>query len=68
MASGTISIGGIHHLRLTVTDVDRSREFLHQASGLRRGGGVAPAPPGDPSAAEVYRILFGGSSWPVVIC
>jgi glyoxylase I family protein len=59
MASvSTISIGGIHHLRLTVTDVQRSREFYTGLLGFDVA--AESPPPDDPSAAEVYKILFGG--------
>jgi catechol 2,3-dioxygenase-like lactoylglutathione lyase family enzyme len=55
-----IEIGAIHHLRLTVTDVDRSREFY---TGLLGFDVAVESPPADdPSAeAEAMRgILFGG--------
>jgi catechol 2,3-dioxygenase-like lactoylglutathione lyase family enzyme len=53
-----VPIGGIHHLRLTVTDVDRSREFY---TSLLSFDVAAESPPlDDPSAAEVFKILFGG--------
>lgn len=57
-SAGTISIGGIHHLRLTVTDVQRSREFYTGLLGFDVA--AESPPPDDPSAAEVYKILFGG--------
>jgi glyoxylase I family protein len=57
-AARTIAIGGTHHLRLTVTDVERSREFY---TGLLGFDVAAESPPADdPTAAEVYKILFGG--------
>ena len=31
---GTIATGGIHHLRLTVTDVDRARAFYTEVLGF----------------------------------
>jgi len=53
-----IPCGDIHHLRLTVTDVKRSREFY---TGLLGFQVVAESPPpGDPAAAETFKILFGG--------
>jgi glyoxylase I family protein len=56
--AGQISLGGIHHLRLTVTDVDRSREFY---TGLLGFDVAVESPPADdPSADEVYKVLFGG--------
>jgi glyoxylase I family protein len=55
---GQIPAGDIHHLRLTVTDVQRSREFY--TSLLSFQVAVESPPDDDPSAAEVYKILFGG--------
>ena len=55
---GQIPIGDIHHLRLTVTDVQRSREFYTSLLGFQVA--VESPPPGDPSEAETFRILFGG--------
>jgi catechol 2,3-dioxygenase-like lactoylglutathione lyase family enzyme len=55
---GQIEIGGIHHLRLTVTDVARSREFY---TGLLGFEVVAESPPaGDPAADALYPVLWGG--------
>ena len=53
-----ISTGDIHHLRLTVTDLDRSREFYTSLLGFQVA--VESPPPEDPSAAEAFKILFGG--------
>ncbi len=55
---GQIPAGDIHHLRLTVTDVQRSREFYTSLLGFQVA--VEPPPDDDPSAAEVYKVLFGG--------
>jgi glyoxylase I family protein len=56
--AGQVATGGIHHLRLTVTDVQRSREFY---TGLLGFQVVAESPPADdPAAEEVFKILFGG--------
>ena len=53
-----IEIGGVHHLRLTVTDVVRSRLFY---TGLLGFEVVAESPPpDDPAAAEAYPVLWGG--------
>jgi glyoxylase I family protein len=53
-----LNIDGIHHLRLTVTDVQRSREFY---TGLLGFQVAAESPPADdPAADEVFKILFGG--------
>jgi glyoxylase I family protein len=53
----SIPCGDIHHLRLTVTDVQRSREFYTGLLGFQVA--VESPPPGDP-AAEAFKILFGG--------
>jgi glyoxylase I family protein len=53
-----ISTGDIHHLRLTVTDVTRSREFYTSLLGFQVA--VESPPPDDPSAAETFKVLFGG--------
>ncbi len=55
---GQIPTGEIHHLRLTVTDVERSREFYTQLLGFEVA--VESPPAGDPSAAEAFKVLFGG--------
>jgi glyoxylase I family protein len=49
-----IPCGDIHHLRLTVTDVQRSREFYTSLLGFQV---VAESPPPDDPA---FKILFGG--------
>ena len=56
--SGQIPTGEIHHLRLTVTDVERSRRFYTGLLGFEVA--VESPPDDDPSAAEVFKILFGG--------
>jgi glyoxylase I family protein len=53
-----ISTGDIHHLRLTVTDLDRSRAFYTSLLGFDVA--VESPPADDPSAAEMSKILFGG--------
>jgi glyoxylase I family protein len=53
-----IPTGDIHHLRLTVTDVERSREFYTQLLGFEVA--VESPPADDPSAAEAFKVLFGG--------
>ena len=53
-----IAIGPIHHLRLTVTDVQRSREFYTSLLGFDVA--VDSPPETDPSAAAMYKVLFGG--------
>ena len=55
---GQIPAGDIHHLRLTVTDLERSRRFYTGLLGFEVA--VESPPPDDPSAAEVFTTLFGG--------
>ena len=55
---GQIPTGDIHHLRLTVTDLGRSRQFYTGLLGFQVA--VESPPDDDPSAAEVFKILFGG--------
>jgi catechol 2,3-dioxygenase-like lactoylglutathione lyase family enzyme len=55
---GQIPTGDIHHLRLTVTDLERSREFYTSLLGFQVA--VESPPPGDPAEAEVFKVLFGG--------
>jgi glyoxylase I family protein len=55
---GQISTGDIHHLRLTVTDLERSRQFYTSLLGFEIA--AESPPPDDPSAGEVFKILFGG--------
>jgi catechol 2,3-dioxygenase-like lactoylglutathione lyase family enzyme len=53
-----IEISGIHHLRLTCTDVARSREFYTSLLGF---GVAAESPPeGTPEAESAYPVLWGG--------
>ncbi len=55
---GEIATSGIHHLRLTVTDVARSREFY---TGLLDFEVAAEAPPPDhPDAEAINKVMFGG--------
>ena len=53
-----IAAGPVHHLRLTVTDIQRSRQFYTHLLGFQVA--VESPPPGDPSEAEAFRVLFGG--------
>jgi len=55
---GQILTGDIHHLRLTVTDVERSRQFYTSLLGFEIA--AESPPPDDPAAAETFKILFGG--------
>lgn len=56
--AGQIATGGIHHLRLTVTDVDRSREFYTSLLGFDVA--VESPPDDDPSAEAAREVLWGG--------
>jgi glyoxylase I family protein len=56
--TGQVPTGDIHHLRLTVTDVDRSRWFYTTLLGFNVA--VESPSPDDPSADAVYEVLFGG--------
>jgi catechol 2,3-dioxygenase-like lactoylglutathione lyase family enzyme len=58
VVAGQIQTGDIHHLRLTVTDVERSRQFYTSMLGFEIA--AESPPPDDPSADEVFKILFGG--------
>jgi catechol 2,3-dioxygenase-like lactoylglutathione lyase family enzyme len=53
-----LDIGGVHHVRLTVTDVARSREFYTSLLGFEVA--VESPPEGDPNAEAAYKVLFGG--------
>ena len=55
---GQIPTGEIHHLRLTVTDLERSRQFYTSLLGFDVA--VESPPPSDPAAGETFKILFGG--------
>jgi glyoxylase I family protein len=56
--AGQINTGGIHHLRLTCTDVARSKEFYTSLLGFDVAADSPP--PGDPGAEEAYPVLWGG--------
>jgi catechol 2,3-dioxygenase-like lactoylglutathione lyase family enzyme len=56
--AGQIPCDEIHHLRLTVTDLARSREFYTTLLGFQVA--VDSPPPDDPAAAEAFSVLFGG--------
>jgi catechol 2,3-dioxygenase-like lactoylglutathione lyase family enzyme len=58
VVAGGIAAGDIHHLRLTVTDLERSREFYTGLLGFEVA--VESPPPDDPTADETFKILFGG--------
>lgn len=56
--AGQIATGGIHHLRLTVTDVARSRDFYTSLLGFDVA--VDSPQPDDPTAEAMYPVLWGG--------
>jgi len=56
--AGQIELGSIHHIRLTVTDIERSREFY---TGLLGFNVAAEAPAShDPKSDPSYPVLWGG--------
>ncbi len=56
--AGQIELGGIHHLRLTVTDIERSRAFY---TGLLGFNVAVEAPASDdPKSDPSYPVLWGG--------
>ncbi len=56
--AGQIELGGIHHLRLTVTDIGRSRAFY---TGLLGFNVAVEAPASaDPKSDPSYPVLWGG--------
>jgi glyoxylase I family protein len=54
-----LSLGPVHHLRLTVTDVDRSRTFYTDLLGFQIAMDVPP-PADDPHHDLVTDLLQGG--------
>ena len=54
-----ISLGPVHHLRLTVTDVQRSRAFYTELLGFQIAMDTPP-PPGDPHHDLTADLLQGG--------
>jgi catechol 2,3-dioxygenase-like lactoylglutathione lyase family enzyme len=53
-----VTTGPVHHLRLTVTDIERSRAFYTELLDFQVA--VASPPPDDPQAPAVFKVLFGG--------
>jgi glyoxylase I family protein len=53
-----LAVGPIHHLRLTVTDIARSREFYTGLLGFQVA--AESPPPDDPAAEALYPVLWGG--------
>ena len=56
--AGQIDLGGIHHIRLTVTDIERSRKFYTELLGFEIAA-EAPASR-DPKSDPSYPVLWGG--------
>src|SRR5260370_31194018 len=56
--AGDIGLGNIHHIRLTVTDFERSREFYTTFLGFNVAA-EAPASD-DPKSDPSYPVLSGG--------
>jgi glyoxylase I family protein len=54
-----LSLGPVHHLRLTVTDVERSRAFYTELLGFQVAVG-APPPADDPHHDLAVEVLQGG--------
>jgi len=56
--AGQIELGAIHHVRLTVTDLERSRKFY---TGLLGFSVAVEAPASnDPKSDPSYPVLWGG--------
>jgi glyoxylase I family protein len=53
-----IATGDIHHLRLTVTDLERSRSFYTSLLGFSVA--VESPPPTDEESTALHDLLFGG--------
>ena len=56
--AGLIELGAIHHIRLTVTDIVRSRKFYTELLGFEVAA-EAPASH-DPKSDPSYPVLWGG--------
>lgn len=55
----SLSVGPIHHVRMTVTDVDRSREFYTSVLGFQVAAQM-PESTDDPLSAGLAKALMGG--------
>lgn len=55
----SLSVGAIHHLRMTVTDVERSREFYTSVLGFQVAAEM-PETTDDPLSAGLATALMGG--------
>ncbi len=56
--TGQIELGEIHHLRLTVTDIERSRDFYTRLLGFNVAAGAPDSD--DPKSDPSYPVLWGG--------
>lgn len=56
--AGQIELGEIHHLRLTVTDIGRSRDFYTKFLGFSVAAGAPDSD--DPKSDPSYPVLWGG--------
>lgn len=55
----SLSVGAIHHIRMTVTDVERSREFYTSVLGFQVAAQM-PDTTDDPLSAGLAKALMGG--------
>jgi glyoxylase I family protein len=62
-----LSLGPVHHLRLTVTDVDRSRAFYTDLLGFQIAMD-APPPADDPHHDLATDLLQAASAWLTATC
>ncbi len=53
-----VALGPVHHLRLTVTDINRSRDFYTRFLGFQVA--VESPPKDDPGYEATYPVLWGG--------
>src|SRR6202030_540694 len=56
--AGQIELGGIHHIRLTVTDIERSRKLYTELLGFEVAAEAAGSH--DPKSDPSYPVLWGG--------
>ena len=54
-----LPVGSVHHIRMTVTDVERSKDFYTDVLGFEVAVG-GPPPPGDESYDVIVESLQGG--------
>jgi catechol 2,3-dioxygenase-like lactoylglutathione lyase family enzyme len=55
----SLSVGAIHHIRMTVTDVERSQEFYTSVLGFQVAAQM-PETTDDPLSAGLAKALLGG--------